>query len=103
MVYGVVLVPGIIFMVSFVVALNVLLRNKYAAYAIAIGTGVGLFYLYSTGYKHWSYNPVLFQLWTYQDLTSGRILAYRVYWLAIAAACLALAHLLFERRSSQSH
>jgi len=44
---------------------------------------------------------MLYQLWTYQDLTSGRILAYRVYCLAIAAACLALAHLLFERRSTR--
>jgi len=100
MVYGVVLVPGIVFMTSFAVALNVLLRNKYAAYVIAIGICVGLFCLYSIGHKHWSYNPVLYQLWTYQDLTSGRILAYRVYCLAIAAACLALAHLFFERRST---
>jgi len=99
MVYGVVLVPGIIFMTAFVVALNVLLRNKYAAYVIAIGTSAGLFYLYSVGYNHWLYNPLLYQLWKYQDLTSTKILAYRLYWVVLAAACLALAHVLFERRS----
>lgn len=100
LVYGVVLLPGIIFMTSFVVALNVLLRNKYAAYVIAIGTGAGLFYLYSVGYTHWLYNPLLYHLWRYPDLTSARILAYRLYCLISAAACMALAHLLFERRST---
>jgi ABC-type transport system involved in multi-copper enzyme maturation permease subunit len=103
-VYGVVLVPGIVFMTSFVVALNVLLRNRYAAYAIAIGTGAGLFYLYSIGYKNWLYNPLLYQLWKYPDLTSGKILAYRLYWLVLAAVCVGLAHVLFERKSkSQMH
>ena len=99
MVYGVVLVPGIIFLTAGVVALNVLLRNKYLAYVVAVGTGVGLFYLYNVGYNHWLYNPLLYQLWKYQDLTSARMLAYRVYCLALAAACLALAHLFFERKS----
>src|SRR5215212_403822 len=99
MVYGVVLVPNIIFMTAVVVATNVLLRNKYVAYVGAVGTGTGLFYLYSVGYNHWLYNPLLYQLWKYQDLTSARILAYRLYWLIVAAACLALAHLLFERKS----
>jgi ABC-type transport system involved in multi-copper enzyme maturation permease subunit len=100
MVYGVVLVPGILFMTSFVVALNVLLRNKYAAYVIAIGTGVGLFFLYSIGYKHWLYNPLLYQLWKYPDLASGKILAYRLYWLVLAVVCVAIAHVLFERKST---
>jgi ABC-2 type transport system permease protein len=99
-VYGVVLVPGIIFMTAVVIAFNVLLRNKYLAYVIAIGTGAGLFYLYNIGHKHWSYNPLLYQLWKYQDLTSARILAYRFYVLVLAGACLALAHLLFERRAT---
>jgi len=97
---GVVVVPGIIFMTALVVVLNVLLRNKYLAYVVAVGTGAGLFYLYNLGYKHWSYNPLLYQLWKYNDLTSGKILAYRLYCLALAATCLALAHLLFERRST---
>ena len=99
MVYGVVLVPGIIFLTSFVAALNVVLRNKYVAYVVAVGTGAGLFYLYNNGYNHWLYNPLLYQLWKFQDLTSTRILAYRLYWLALAIVCLALAHVLFERKS----
>lgn len=98
-VYGVVLVPGIIFLTAVVVALNVLLRNKYLAYVVAVGTGAGLFYLYNAGYNHWLYNPLLYQLWKYQDLTSARMLAYRLYCLGLAAACLALAHLFFERKS----
>ena len=96
---AIVVVPGIIFMTSFVVALNVLLRNKYLAYVGAIGTGAGLFYLYNFGYNHWLYNPLLYRLWKYGDLTSRTILGYRLYCLALAAACLALAHLFFERKS----
>jgi len=99
MVYGVVLVPGIVFITSFVVALNVLLRSKYVAYVAAVGSGAGLFYLYNNGYNHWLYNPLLYQLWKYQDLASTRILVYRLYWLALAATCLALAHIFFQRKS----
>jgi ABC-type transport system involved in multi-copper enzyme maturation permease subunit len=96
---GVVVVPSVVFMTSMVVALNVLLRNKYLMYVVAVGTGAGLIYLYNHGHKHWSYNPLLYQLWTYSNLTSGTMLAYRLYCLALAAACLLLAHVLFERRS----
>ena len=99
LVYGVVLVPGIIFTISFVVALNVVLRNKYVAYVIAVGTGAGLFYLYSAGYYHWLYNPFLYRLWNYSDLLSRPIIAYRFYWLALSAVFLALALVLFERKS----
>jgi ABC-type transport system involved in multi-copper enzyme maturation permease subunit len=96
---GVVVVPSIIFMTAMVVALNVLLRNKYVSYVIAVGTGAGLFYLYSIGYNHWLYNPLLYKLWTYADLTTPTILAQRLYCLALAAACLVLAHVFFERKS----
>lgn len=94
----VVVVPGVVFTNSLVVALNVLLRNKYVTYVVAVGTGAGLFYLYNLGYKHWLYNPLLYQLWKYHDLTSGRMLAYRLYCLALAAVCLALAHLFLARK-----
>jgi ABC-2 type transport system permease protein len=96
---GVVVVPGVVFLTSFVVALNVLLRNKYLVYVVAIGAGSGLVYLYNLGYKHWSYNPLLYQLWKYSNLTGATMFAHRLYCLALAAACLTLAHFLFERRS----
>jgi branched-subunit amino acid ABC-type transport system permease component len=62
---------------------------------------VGLFYLYSNGYNHWLYNPVLYRLWSYGYLATGTrsILLYRLFWLAISGVCLVLAHLFFERRS----
>jgi ABC-type transport system involved in multi-copper enzyme maturation permease subunit len=102
--YGVIVAPSIVFITAVVVALNVLLRNKYLAYVAAIGMSAGLFYLYSTGYKHWLYNPLVYQLWSYADLTNvgpnqTRILAYRLYCLAVSAICLALAHLFFQRKS----
>ena len=99
-VYGVVLVPGIVCITALVVALNVLLRNKYVAYVVAIGLGVGLLYLYNMGYNHWSYNPLLYQLWKFPDLTSTPILLFRLYCLAIAVVCLALAHLFFPRKAT---
>ena len=100
-VYGIVLLPGAVFAIAISLLLNVLLRNKYLVYALSIGTAVGLFYLYGVGYKWWVYNPLMYQIWTYTDLISrGRIvLIQRFYWLAIAATCLLLAHLFFERRS----
>lgn len=96
--YGVVLLPAAVLLASFSVALNVLLRDKYVAYAVSVGTAGGLFYLYSSGYNHWLYNPLLYQLWTYSDLTSGGMLLRRLYWLAMAAICLALSHVFFARK-----
>ena len=96
---GIVVVPGILFMISIVIALNVLLRNKYVTYVVAVGAGAALIYLYSLGYNHWLYNPLLHKLWKYTDLTMPAILAQRLYCLALAFACLVLAHVFFERKS----
>lgn len=101
--YSVILLPSIVFMTGASIVLNVLLRDKYLAYALSIGTGVGLVYLYSQGYNHWLYNPVLYNLWTYSDLTgagAGRISIHRIYILALAALLLAIAHLGFKRKST---
>ena len=99
MIFGVVAVPGIIFVTAMVIALNVVLRNKYLAYVFAIGIGASLIYLYNLGYNHWLYNPLLYQLWKYADLTTPTMLAYRLYCLALAAAFLGLALLFFKRKS----
>lgn len=98
-IFGVVAVPGIIFVTAIVIALNVVLRNKYLTYVFAIGTGASLSYLYNLGYNHWLYNPLLYQLWKYADLTTATMLGYRLYCLTLAVVCLALAHLFFNRKS----
>ncbi|MFZ0061015.1 MAG: ABC transporter permease subunit [Pyrinomonadaceae bacterium] len=103
-VYSVILLPSIVFMTGASIVLNILLRDKYLAYALSIGTGVGLVYLYSQGYKHWLYNPVLYNLWSYSDLTGpalGRILVQRIYCLVLAALFLVVAHLGFQRKSTK--
>jgi len=103
-VYSVILLPSIVFVTGLSLVLNVLLRDKYFAYALSIGTGVGLVYLYNQGHNHWLYNPVLFNLWTFADLSgegSGRILIHRCYCLALAGMFLGLAHLGFRRPSSR--
>lgn len=102
--YSVILVPNLIFMIGAAITLNVLLRNKYVTYAVSIGIGIGLFYLYGQGYNGWLYNPLLYRLWKYVDLTSAggtlqTILTHRLYCLAIASTGLSLAHLLFQRKS----
>lgn len=105
LVYTVVLFPGVIFIAAVSVFTNVLLKNKHVAYVVSIGTSAALFYLYSVGYNHWLYNPLLYRLWHYADLIGAgnnraTILWHRLYCIAIAGACLALAHVLFERKSS---
>jgi hypothetical protein len=99
-IYGVVVVPSIVFMTSMVVALNALLRNKYATYVVAVGISAVLLYLYNIGYNHWTYNPLLYRLWTYPDLFTQTMLVRTLYCLGLAAALLALAHLVFERKST---
>jgi ABC-2 type transport system permease protein len=98
-VHGIVLVPGVLFITAFVVALNVLLRNKYAAYVVAVGTGAGLVYLYNTEHTNWLYNPLLYRIWTYPDLTTRPMLINRLYCLGLCVACLSLAHLFFQRKT----
>ncbi|MFL6231080.1 MAG: ABC transporter permease [Pyrinomonadaceae bacterium] len=100
-----ILFPNAVFLVAAATALGVLARDKYLAYALGIGAGVGLFYLYSRGYDGWLYNPLLYGLWTPADLTRGaarlpHILTHRIYVLALAALALALAHLCFARRTT---
>lgn len=106
-VYSVILIPSIALMAGLSMVLSVWLRDKYLAYTVSIATSAGLFYLYSQGFYHWLYNPVLYQLWTYADIggagiNSGRILTHRVYCLAIASLCMALAHLGFKRKHHRS-
>lgn len=101
-----ILLPSIAFITSAAIALNVLLRDKYLTYAVSISIGSALFYLYSQGYRHWLYNPLLYQLWNYADLsregsTQAVILTHRIYCLALAALFLALAHLFFQRQTAR--
>lgn len=102
--YSMILVPSLAFMGAFSIALNILLRDKYVAYAVSIAMVSGLFYLYSQGYNHWLYNPALYGLWTEVDLLGrgdgfSRILSLRIYCLAITLVCLLVAHLFFKRGS----
>jgi ABC-type transport system involved in multi-copper enzyme maturation permease subunit len=102
-IYSLILLPSTAFMIALSILLQVMMREKYLAYAISIGLGGGLFYLLNQGHHHWLYNPLLYQLWTYEDLRGGgagltSILLYRAYWVAITIGCLALAHRFFDRQ-----
>ncbi len=104
--YSVILLPSVIFLAGISLALNVVLRDRYLAYVVSIGMGGGLFYLYSIGYNHWLYNPLLYHLWKYADLADATrrstMLMQRFYWVAIAVACVVIAHLLFERNATRN-
>jgi len=106
-IYSVILLPSIIVMTGLSVALNVLLRDKYLAYAFSIGTAAGLFYLYANGHNYWLYNPLLYQLWNYKNLTTSGInhsliFIHRIYCISIAILSLSLVHLLFPRKSTRA-
>ena len=105
--YSVILLPSIIVMTGVSVGLNVLLRDKYLTYAFSIATASGLFYLYANGHNHWLYNPLLYGLWNYQDLTNrgtnhSLIFIHRIYCISIAILSLSLVHLLFPRKSTRA-
>jgi ABC-2 type transport system permease protein len=105
--YAVILVPSAVFMIAASVALNLLLRDKYLAYAASLAVGGTIYYLTGQGYNNWLYNPVLNQLWTPTDLANGgsaltRILVHRVYCLALSALLLALGQLVFERKTTKA-
>jgi ABC-2 type transport system permease protein len=106
-IYSWILIPSIAFIAAASIMLNAVLRDKYLVYAVSIATGVGMYYLYGQGYNHWLYNPALYQLWTYNDLTHpladhARLVTHRIYFLALTIACLSLAHLSFERKAAGS-
>ena len=104
--YALILIPNEIFLIAASVALNVILRDKYLTYVVGLAVACGIYYLIIQGHNHPLYNPVLYQLWTPSDLSSGggqltRILIHRVYTLALSSFLLALALLLFGRKSSK--
>jgi ABC-type transport system involved in multi-copper enzyme maturation permease subunit len=103
-VYSIILIPSAVFVAAAAVALNVVLRDKYLAYAACVGGCTGLFYLYGQGHRHPLYNPLLYGLWAYADLSGGglsRLLPHRAYCLALACLFLALAHLSARRKSAR--
>jgi ABC-2 type transport system permease protein len=103
--YALILVPNEIFLIAASVALGVILRDKYLTYVVGLALACGIYYLISQGHNHPLYNLMLYQLWTPSDLSSGgqltRILIHRVYTLALSTFLLALALLLFGRKSSK--
>ena len=102
--YALILLPSVVFMCAGSVSLNVLLRDKYLAYAVSIAAGGTVYYLASQGHGGWLYNPVLYKLWTPADLFDGarltRILTHRAYCLALSTFLLALAFAFFGRKSA---
>jgi ABC-2 type transport system permease protein len=105
-VYLLILMPTIIVLVSAVMMLNVVLRDKYVAYAVSFALAIALFYFLNHGHNHWSYNLVMYEIWTPSDLSGAglkRILAQRIYALFVSGMCLVVAHLFFQRKTNSKH
>lgn len=106
-IHGLILIPGLIFMTTACTALNVVLREKYLAYATVIALSGGLFYLYTQGFNHWLYNPVLYGLWSRADFQNStmimRLAALRGYTLGLAFLFVLITHLFFSRPRSKRH
>jgi ABC-2 type transport system permease protein len=105
-VYSLILIPNAIFRCAIFLALHVLLRSRYIGYAVGIGLCVGLFYFYSMGHTGSLYNPLLYKIWSYSDLTGPnrqRILMHRGYTLALATGFITVAHLVNARHTLRIH
>lgn len=101
-IYFVILVPNAIFLCAFCLTLHVLLVNRYLAYAVFIGVCVSISYFYSQGYSDGIYNPLLFRLWSYSDLSGPKlpgILFQRLYILGLALVLFTVAHLVSAWRT----
>jgi ABC-type transport system involved in multi-copper enzyme maturation permease subunit len=105
-VYGIILLPGAVFVAAVSLLLNVGLQNKYLVYVVSIGTATSLFYLYNLGYNHWLYNPMMYGLWIFTDLTQATtlriILWKRLYYLGLAIILVGLAYAFFHRKDGRS-
>ena len=102
--YSLIVFPGLVFLAAMALVLNVVLREKYVTYAVSIGICAAMFYLYSTGYLHWLYNPLFYHLWKYADLVGMNrniLLLQRSFWLAVAIMFLAVAQACFPRKTSR--
>ena len=103
--YSLIVFPGLVFLAAMALLLNVVLREKYLTYAVSVGVGAAMFYLYSMGYVNWLYNPLSYHLWKYADLIDANrngLLLQRSYWLAVAILLLALSHACFARKMSST-
>lgn len=101
--YSIIIAPGLAFTASACMAIHVMLRDKYLAYAVIIAIGAGLFYLYTQGYNHWLYNPLLWGLWGERDLIGvpWRLVTLRIFSVAITLICLLIGLIGFERKSAR--
>ncbi len=105
-IYSAILLPSVALMIAGATVLNVLLRDKYLAHAAGLALAGGFFYLLQQGRAGWLLNPVLYNLWTYSDMTGLEpyrkgVFLHRAFWLAITLASLALAHTFFRRGATR--
>jgi hypothetical protein len=102
-IYVLVLLPSFAFTSALATLLAVRIREKHVAYAILLGLGTSLYYLYGMGHSAWWYNPWMYQRWAASDFQYPasavvRVLPERAFWLAVSALFLYAATIQLPRR-----
>lgn len=97
-----VILPAVLFLCTTALAVNVLVRGRYAAYFLCILIAGGYVWLLIEGRRSLLINPLLFGHWGYSDLTGIEPFAERLawhhgYWGAILLGLAALGCWLLER------
>ncbi len=98
-----VLLPGIVVMCSVALAVNAIVRQRYAAYFTLIGLGALYLWAFAfEGERSLLVNPLAIGHWRYSDITrlepfAERFTLSHAYWFAVCAALLAVGSYLIER------
>lgn len=98
-IYGVILVPSLLFMVAASAALHTVARQKHLANAAGVAIAGAFYSLVARGVNHPSFNFLLYELWSPQSLNERWLLAHRAYTCA-AAALLAWTAIRFMKRKA---
>jgi ABC-2 type transport system permease protein len=85
-VYGLILLPSLLFMVSASAALHSIAPQKHLAHAAGVALAGAFYSLVAAGMNHPSFNLLLFGVWSPESLTERWLLAHRLYTVAVAAA-----------------
>jgi len=102
--WGVVLIPTLIFWCAFIALVHGIVRNRYATYAVGLGALIGMGFLQARGYLNWATNWNLWNTLVWSDLDRleflwPSIIANRIFVLYTATLFMLGAIVLYPRRT----
>jgi ABC-2 type transport system permease protein len=95
--------PTVLVAAALATMLNIVFRDKYAAYIASVAIGTTLFYVYGRGLNNLLYNPALIGRLESADLValSPMLILHRAYCVLLAGGFIAVAQWRFARRSTR--